>query len=300
MADNDNVNNSSGSDATSSGDNAAQHASGDSAGQQGAQSPSAQQGAAHTEQPTPPPMMGDSLLQSSFSGAVVPGVLWILIAFSVVSWAMLLIKGIQFSRFKSRNKRFSRQFWKSSDLSASAEVAASSSAPMAHLARTGNDVVKGTDIPERYRNLGDKINRSDRLERSLKRQIQRERRSLESGLAILASIGSTAPFIGLFGTVWGIMEALVRIGLTGQADLGSVAGPIGHALIATGVGIFAAVPAVLIYNFFVRKLKLAASDLELFAEAYYSLAQQSDFQSADHATPEMSDPTPGIETKVGS
>lgn len=291
MADNDNVNNGWNSGAASSGDGGTQ---------QTAAHGGAQQGAAHTEQPALPPMVGDSLLHSPFSQAVVPGVLWVLIAFSVVSWAMLLIKGTQFSRFKSSNKHFSREFWKSSDLSESAEIAASSSAPMAHLARTGNEVVQGTDIPERYRNLGDKINRSDRLERSLKRQIQRERRSLESGLAILASIGSTAPFIGLFGTVWGIMEALVRIGATGQADLGSVAGPIGHALIATGVGIFAAVPAVLIYNFFIRKLKLAASDLELFAEDYYCLAQQSGFQSTGHAAPEMSEPTPGIETRVGS
>ncbi|WP_409161724.1 MotA/TolQ/ExbB proton channel family protein [Pectobacterium sp. B2J-2] len=113
--------------------------------------------------------------------------------------------------------------------------------------------------------------------RSLRQQIQRERRSLESGLAIVASIGSTAPFIGLFGTVWGIMEALIRIGVTGEAGLDSVAGPIGHALIATGIGIAAAVPAVLVYNYFVRRFKLAIGDMEAFAEEFYSLAQETAF-----------------------
>lgn len=296
MADNDNTNQS-----PDSGAHQAPQTGGPQASQQGneqAGGPAQQQG--HTEQPAPPHMMGDSLLQSSFSGAVVPTVLWVLILFSVVSWAMLLIKGVQFSRFKSQNSRFNRAFWKSRDLEEGAKVAEKSSGPMAHLARTGASVVAGTDVAEKYRQLGDKINRSDRLERSLKRQIQSERRSLESGLAILASIGSTAPFIGLFGTVWGIMEALVRIGLTGQADLGSVAGPIGHALIATGVGIFAAVPAVLIYNFFVRKLKLAAGDLESFAESYYSLAQESAFSRPSSQTPDMSEPTPNQQTKVGS
>ncbi|PPS32835.1 MULTISPECIES: MotA/TolQ/ExbB proton channel family protein, partial [Pseudomonas syringae group] len=83
--------------------------------------------------------------------------------------------------------------------------------------------------------------------------------------------------IGLFGTVWGIMEALQSIGVTGSASLEAVAGPIGHALVATGVGIAVAVPAVLIYNFFLRRLKLAVADMDDFAHDFDALAQRSAF-----------------------
>ncbi len=131
--------------------------------------------------------------------------------------------------------------------------------------------------PRNTQQLAQTINRADRLERNLRQQIQKERRSLEAGLAILASIGSTSPFIGLFGTVWGIMEALQSIGASGNASLDTVAGPIGHALIATGVGIAVAVPAVLIYNFFLRRLKLATAYMDDFAHDFESLAQRSSF-----------------------
>ncbi len=130
--------------------------------------------------------------------------------------------------------------------------------------------------------LAQSINHQDRLERALRQQIQRERRSLESGLAVLASIGSTSPFIGLFGTVWGIMEALKGISAAGSASLETVAGPIGSALIATGVGIAVAVPAVLVYNYFLRRLKLTAADLDDFAHDFYSLAQKSAFRVIVH------------------
>ncbi|NQD58352.1 MotA/TolQ/ExbB proton channel family protein, partial [Pseudomonas sp. CM25] len=120
------------------------------------------------------------------------------------------------------------------------------------------------------------------LERALRQQIVRERRSLETGLAVVASIGSTSPFIGLFGTVWGIMEALEGISAAGSASLETVAGPIGAALVATGVGIAVAVPAVLVYNYFLRRLKLTAADLDDFAHDFYSLAQKSAFRVLVH------------------
>ncbi|CAI2527446.1 Biopolymer transport protein exbB [Serratia ficaria] len=222
-------------------------------------------------------------MNSPLSAIVVPAVLAVLIFFSVVTWATMLIKGVQFTRFRRQNKRFTHWFWKSATLSEGRDVVQQSQGSLARLAQVGIDVVcgvdggKGNDITARRRALGQQINRSERLERSLHQQIQHERRSLESGLAIVASIGSTAPFIGLFGTVWGIMEALIRIGATGEAGLDSVAGPIGHALIATGIGIAAAVPAVLVYNYFVRRFKLAVGDMEAFAEEFYSLAQETVF-----------------------
>ena len=130
--------------------------------------------------------------------------------------------------------------------------------------------------------LSHAINHQDRLERALRQQIVRERRSLETGLAVVASIGSTSPFIGLFGTVWGIMEALKGISAAGSASLETVAGPIGAALVATGVGIAVAVPAVLVYNYFLRRLKLTAADLDDFAHDFYSLAQKSAFRVLVH------------------
>jgi biopolymer transport protein ExbB len=108
----------------------------------------------------------------------------------------------------------------------------------------------------------------DNTEQALQSQIVVERRSAESGLAVLASIGSTSPFVGLFGTVFGIIHALRAIGSAGSASLEVVAKPIGEALVATGFGIAVAVPAVLAYNYFVRRLKLQLSDLEQFGQSF--------------------------------
>ncbi|RKR04501.1 outer membrane transport energization protein ExbB [Kushneria sinocarnis] len=217
------------------------------------------------------------MMNSSITPMIVPAVLWTLIAFSVVTWAVLLIKGLQFARNRTENKRFRKAFWEARSLEEGESVAEQRPGTMASIARAGFAVITGSDISPDNRELAQRINRSDRLERSLRQQIQRERRSLEGGLAILASIGSTSPFIGLFGTVWGIMEALVTIGETGEAGLDTVAGPIGHALIATGVGIAVAVPAVLVYNYFTRRLKLNVSLMDDFAHDFYSLAQQNEF-----------------------
>ncbi|MDY6812802.1 MAG: MotA/TolQ/ExbB proton channel family protein [Pseudomonadota bacterium] len=208
---------------------------------------------------------------------IVPGVLWTLGLMSVLTWGLLAVKLLQFYRVRMQNTRFQRRFWQAGSLEEGESLSERQPGPMAAVATAGFAVLTGRDISPDNRDLAHKINRSDRLERSLRREIQRQRRALESGLAVLASIGSTAPFIGLFGTVWGIMDALVQIGETGQAGLDTVAGPIGHALIATGFGIAVAVPAVLIYNYFVRQLKLSASLMDEFADDFYSLAQQSGF-----------------------
>ncbi len=114
------------------------------------------------------------------------------------------------------------------------------------------------------------------LERSLRQQISKERKNLESGLSLLASIGSTAPFVGLFGTVWGIMHALQGISQAKSASIDVVAGPIGEALIATAIGIAVAIPAVLAYNFFLRRIKLCEADLEYFATDFLNLIIMTD------------------------
>ncbi|WP_079227369.1 MotA/TolQ/ExbB proton channel family protein [Pseudomonas putida] len=202
--------------------------------------------------------------------------IWLLVLFSILTWAIALMKGVQFGQLKNEDKRFRRDFWEARNLEEAILKTADQPGPTARMARAGFKAiqVKQSKQPD----LTQAINRQDRLERALRQQIQRERRTQESALAILASVGSTSPFIGLFGTVWGIMEALKGISLSGSASLETVAGPIGASLIATGVGIAAAVPAVLVYNYFLRRLKSNAADLDDFAHDFYALAQQSAFQ----------------------
>lgn len=217
---------------------------------------------------------------------VVPAVLWLLVAMSVVTWALFVIKLIQFGRARTLDKRFLKNFWQADSLEQGESISDSNNGPMADTAKAGFAVITGRDIVPGNRDLAQQINKSDRLERVLGQQIERERRALEGGLAVLASFGSTAPFIGLFGTVWGIMGALVNIGKSGSSGLEAVAGPIGHALIATGMGIAVAVPAVLVYNFLVRRLKTAVHHMNDFAHDFFSLSQQSGFQTQGAKLPQ--------------
>ncbi|RJS94903.1 MotA/TolQ/ExbB proton channel family protein [Salinisphaera sp. Q1T1-3] len=217
-------------------------------------------------------------MDTQLTPIVVPGVLWGLIILSVITWALLVMKLIQFGRARTLDKRFQKHFWAADSLEQGESVTDNASGPMAQIAKSGFAVVTGRDIAPGNRDLAHQIDKGERLERALKQQIERERRSLEGGLAILASFGSTAPFIGLFGTVWGIMEALVSIGDSGATGLQAVAGPVGHALIATGLGIGVAVPAVLIYNFLVRRMKAGVHSMNDFAQDFYALCQQSGFQ----------------------
>ncbi|CAM3820326.1 Biopolymer transport protein ExbB [Pseudomonas reidholzensis] len=221
-----------------------------------------------------------SLLASPLE-SVESAVIWLLVGFSIVTWGLALIKVVQFVRLKNQDKRFHQQFWAASSLDSAAEISHELPGPAARVAQSGYAAI-AVGEPGHANDLSQSINHQDRLERALRQQIVRERRSLETGLAVVASIGSTSPFIGLFGTVWGIMEALKGISAAGSASLETVAGPIGAALVATGVGIAVAVPAVLVYNYFLRRLKLTAADLDDFAHDFYSLAQKSAFRVLVH------------------
>ena len=220
-----------------------------------------------------------NLIASPFE-SIEHAVIWLLILFSVATWGLALLKGVQFTRLKTQDRKFHKQFWAASSLDSAAELAHNQPGAAARVALAGYAAIQVND--HQNTDLSQSINHQDRLERALRQQIVRERRSLESGLAILASIGSTSPFIGLFGTVWGIMSALKGISAAGSASLETVAGPIGAALVATGVGIAVAVPAVLVYNYFLRRLKLTAADLDDFAHDFYSLAQKHSFRVLLH------------------
>ena len=113
--------------------------------------------------------------------------------------------------------------------------------------------------------LAETMNRSEFVDRALRQAVTRESMRLEGGLTVLATVGSTAPFVGLLGTVWGIYGALIRIGATGQASIDAVAGPVGEALIMTALGLFVAIPAVLAYNAFVRANRNTYSKFDTFA-----------------------------------
>ncbi len=113
--------------------------------------------------------------------------------------------------------------------------------------------------------LVESLNRSEFVDRALRQAVTRESMRLESGLTVLATVGSTAPFVGLLGTVWGIYGALIRLGAGGQASIDAVAGPVGEALIMTAVGLFVAIPAVLGYNFFVRLNRITNNKFDTFA-----------------------------------
>jgi biopolymer transport protein ExbB len=207
---------------------------------------------------------------------VVQAVLWALVVFSVVTWTLLLVKGVQHLKASNQNKKYKAAFWSASSLLAASDIH-DFNGPTARVATSGFNALRDADNHE-SQDLEHSGDRQDLLERTLRQQIQKERRSLESGLAVLASIGSTSPFVGLFGTVWGIMHALTDISKLGSASLEVVAGPIGEALIATGFGIAVAVPAVLAYNFFLRRLKTTTGDLDDFAADLINLSRKVSFR----------------------
>lgn len=208
---------------------------------------------------------------------IVDGALYGLAFFSVATWILIVAKGIQHFRLGRQNKAFTKKFWSATSLDAAAALT-SETGPKARLAEAGFSALYVVDGESH--DLEHSWDRQELLERHLRQQIQKEYESLEAGLAVLASIGSTSPFVGLFGTVFGIIHALSALSKAASPSIDIVAGPIGEALIATGVGIAVAVPAVLAYNFYLRRLKLAASDLDNYATDFVNLAQKGGFRVA--------------------
>ncbi|GAB4061392.1 MotA/TolQ/ExbB proton channel family protein [Uliginosibacterium sediminicola] len=216
-------------------------------------------------------------MNTGSASIIVEGTLWALAAFSVLTWAIILIKAVQNFRAKAENSTYRRAFQNTPTLSFVANHDNADSA-LSRIARTGFADLKSAS--EHLQRADQSWDRQDLVERGLRQQIQRERKALEGGLAFLATIGSTAPFVGLFGTVWGIMRALTGIASQGSASIEVVAGPIGEALIATGVGIAVAIPAVMAYNYFQRRLKTVIADFEDFAADFLKLAQLNHFLAA--------------------
>lgn len=187
----------------------------------------------------------------------------ILLGMSLASWIVIIIKALDIVRLK-KHARAAQDFWHSEDFAAGLDKLGSDAAnPFRHLA------LEGREATAHHRNtkahLHDTLDVSDWVTRCLRNCIDEFTARLQSGLAILASVGSTAPFIGLFGTVWGIYHALLAIGTSGQSTIDKVAGPIGEALIMTALGLAVAIPAVLGYNALVRGNKSILNGLNSFA-----------------------------------
>jgi biopolymer transport protein ExbB len=178
---------------------------------------------------------------------------------SVVSWYLIITKAIAALLERRHSARFVGAFWEAPSLPAVQRLLEQRSAdePFSRLSRHATASWQHKD--------------AEFLTRAMRRVIDEETARAESGLTVLASVGSTAPFVGLFGTVWGVYHALVAIGLSGQGTLDKVAGPVGEALIMTALGLAVAIPAVLAYNAFVRANRLVLSRLDAFAHDLYAV-----------------------------
>jgi len=212
----------------------------------------------------------------AINSVVVFTTLLLLIGLSVVTWSIALLKVWQRFKAKKLDKDFVQRFWAAHEWGDAEKLAQAGAGDFARLAQAGFAELKAMgDVRQDLQHQGSP---QDLLERQLRQQLQNIQRRHERGQAELATIGSTSPFVGLFGTVWGIMHALQDIGKSGSASLDVVAGPIGEALIATAIGIAVALPAVLFYNFFLRQLKVHMTDLENFAHDFMRLAQKHDYK----------------------
>lgn len=212
----------------------------------------------------------------AINSPIVTGTLVLLILLSIATWSIALFKLWKQWQSRKHDLAFTDSFWSAQEWSKAAEITKNSEGDIARLAQAGFAELK--TLNEAQQDLKHSGAPHDVLERMLRQQLQNIQRFHERGLAELATIGSTSPFVGLFGTVWGIMHALQDIGKTGSASLDVVAGPIGEALIATAIGIATALPAVLAYNFFLRRLKVHVTDLENFAHDFMRLAQKHDYK----------------------
>ena len=187
----------------------------------------------------------------------------LLLIMSLASWMVIIIKTLDLIKYK-RISKTAENFWHSEDFHAGlSRLGTDPANPFRQLALVGREATLHHSNTKAH--LHDTLDMSDWVTRTLRNCMDEFTGRLQSGLAILASVGSTAPFIGLFGTVWGIYHALLSIGVAGQATIDKVAGPIGESLIMTALGLAVAIPAVLGYNALVRGNKSVLQKLSRFA-----------------------------------
>lgn len=193
-------------------------------------------------------------------------VLITLVIMSVMSVYWIVVNFIKNMRLRGRADRVVATFWETTNAQDAIRYMEEQpkSEPFSKIALDAAQAAAHHQRHEGSR-LVESLNRSEFVDRALRQAVTRESMKLESGLTILATVGSTAPFVGLLGTVWGIYRALIRIGASGNASIGAVAGPVGEALIMTAIGLFVAIPAVLGYNFYVRLNRVTNNKFDTFA-----------------------------------
>ncbi|MBC3886695.1 MotA/TolQ/ExbB proton channel family protein [Undibacterium griseum] len=196
---------------------------------------------------------------------VAKGTLIIMVIMSMGSWYILITKIIDQVKLAGQASDARSKFWKAASVNA-ASASLKEGSPFRFIADSG---IKATEHHEGA--LLEQIDLNTWVSMSIQRAVEKVQSRLQDGLAFLATVGSTAPFVGLFGTVWGIYHALTAIGMSGQASIDKVAGPVGEALIMTAIGLAVAVPAVLGYNFLVRRNKSAMEEVRAFAADLHSV-----------------------------
>jgi len=220
----------------------------------------------------------------SNAGLMVQFVLLLLLFFSITSWAIILIKYRYIKKAYRESAVFTDLFWKSRDLSnAYRQAKELQGSPIARIFRIGyvelkkisqGGVADGADVPERTPGMSGRFAGMDNIKRALRRAINTETTRMTQMVPFLATTGNTTPFIGLFGTVWGIMNSFHGIGLRGSASLAVVAPGISEALVATAAGLGVAIPAVIAFNYFMQKIKILESELHSFSADFLNIIER--------------------------
>ena len=208
----------------------------------------------------------------SQADAVGRGVLFLLLSLSVASWYLIVTKAVANFLEQRRADGFLKRFWDATSLQQVSAALHDRPADNA-FARLALEGLHAADDSQQHglQKLAAAGGLGEFITRVLRNGIEQEAARVENGLTVMASAGSAAPYIGLFGTVWGIYHALVQIGLSGQGTLDKVAGPVGEALIMTALGLAVAIPAVLAYNAFNRRNRMWLARLDAFAHDLYAV-----------------------------
>ena len=221
------------------------------------------------------------VLHASF---VVQIVMALLMLVSVASWSAIFKKLFALKRVKEQNEVFEKEFWSGASLNelfTSASSKAQNSGPMERIFASGMREFQKL----RERRVTDVATLMDGARRAMRASYQREMDEVESNLSFLASVGSVSPYVGLFGTVWGIMHAFTGLASLQQVTLATVAPGIAEALVATAIGLFAAIPAVIAYNRFARDLDRIAIQQETFIEEFSNILQRNVSAQVSPAAP---------------
>jgi len=215
---------------------------------------------------------------------VVQIVMALLMLVSLASWSAIFRKLFAIRRVKAKNEVFEKEFWSGASLNelySAATAKAKTSGPMERIFASGMREFQKL----RERRISDVGTLMDGARRAMRASFQREMDEVESQLSFLASVGSVSPYVGLFGTVWGIMHAFTGLASLQQVTLATVAPGIAEALVATAIGLFAAIPAVIAYNRFARDIDRIAIQHETFIEEFSNILQRNVSAQASPATP---------------